>query len=254
MDAESPIGFHPLLAAWFGQTFGEPTEVQLRAWESIGSGAHTLIAAPTGSGKTLAALLPCLDRIVTGKAADGEVRGVKLLYITPLKALNNDIHHHVVGFIDQLERTAAETGLLWPGLTVGVRTGDTTQSTRASMLRQPPDVLVTTPESLYILLTSLKGRDMLRTVRHVIVDEIHDLAEGARGLHLSVSWSVSSFGAGIPHSVSACRRRKSRSSGWHVFSEAGSLRKQRAGTVRRWRKVAGRMKLKPEGAPDRTRP
>ncbi|KEQ26451.1 DEAD/DEAH box helicase [Paenibacillus tyrfis] len=187
MDAELPIGFHPLLAAWFGRTFGEPTEVQLRAWESIGSEAHTLIAAPTGSGKTLAALLPCLDRIVTGKAADGPVRGVKLLYVTPLKALNNDIHHHVVGFIDQLERTAAETGMPWPGLTVGVRTGDTTQSTRASMLRQPPDVLVTTPESLYILLTSLKGRDMLRTVRHVIVDEIHDLAEGARGLHLSVT-------------------------------------------------------------------
>ncbi len=187
MDAESPIGFHPLLAAWFGQTFGEPTEVQLRAWASIGAGAHTLIAAPTGSGKTLAALLPCLDRIVTGKEQDGPARGVKLLYVTPLKALNNDIHHHVVGFIDQLERTAAEAGLPWPGLTVGVRTGDTAQSTRASMLRKPPDVLVTTPESLYILLTSLKGRDMLRTVRHVIVDEIHDLAEGTRGLHLSVT-------------------------------------------------------------------
>lgn len=187
MNAESPIRFHPLLTAWFGQTFGEPTEVQLRAWESIGSGAHTLIAAPTGSGKTLAALLPCLDGIVADKSADGPVRGVKLLYVTPLKALNNDIHHHVVGFIDQLERTAAETDLPWPGLTVGVRTGDTTQSTRASMLRKPPDVLVTTPESLYILLTSLKGRDMLRTVRHVIVDEIHDLAEGPRGLHLSVT-------------------------------------------------------------------
>ncbi|TVY09017.1 DEAD/DEAH box helicase [Paenibacillus cremeus] len=182
--------FHPLLATWFGEVFGAPTDVQKRAWKAIRSGAHTLIAAPTGSGKTLAALLACLNEMLEAKLQPGseaERRGVKLLYITPLKALNNDIHHHVVEFVRQLESTAAEQGAAWPGLTVGVRTGDTPQRVRAAMLRQPPDVLVITPESLYIMLTSMKGREILRTVRYAIIDEIHDLAADRRGLHLSVT-------------------------------------------------------------------
>lgn len=180
-------GMHPVLSAWFSGSFGEPTDVQLRAWEAIVSGSHTLIAAPTGSGKTLAALLPCLNRAALEKAGDESVKGVRILYVTPLKALNNDIHHHVAGFVEELDRVAHEGGLAWPGIRSAVRTGDTKPSERASMLRRPPDLLVTTPESLYILLTSDKGRDILRTVRQVIVDEIHDLAADKRGAHLSLS-------------------------------------------------------------------
>ena len=190
--------FHPALASWFRDTFGEPTNVQQEAWASIRSGRHTLIAAPTGSGKTLAALLPCLDDAVRHKLAAGAGNGVaskasnagigvQVLYITPLKALNNDIHHHVIGFAETIDRMAAHSGDAWPGLRAAVRTGDTTSSQRASMLRRPPEVLITTPESLFILLTSEKGRHMLRTVRQVIVDEIHDVAGDKRGAHLSLS-------------------------------------------------------------------
>ncbi|HZG56018.1 DEAD/DEAH box helicase [Paenibacillus sp.] len=185
-----PQPFHPVLSAWFRRAFGEPTDVQLRAWDAIRDGAHTLIAAPTGSGKTLAALLPGLDRIARAKSDLGRpyAPGVRLLYVTPLKALNNDIHHHVVGFAAELDAIAAETGASdWRPLTAGVRTGDTSQSTRASMLKRPPDVLVTTPESLYLLLLADKSRDILRTVETVVVDEIHDLVPSKRGAHLSLT-------------------------------------------------------------------
>ncbi|WP_438447583.1 DEAD/DEAH box helicase [Gorillibacterium sp. sgz5001074] len=180
---ESIVPFHPVLEAWFTEVFGAPTDVQSQAWRRISAMEHTLIAAPTGSGKTLAALLPCLDRVVRSEGGPG----VKILYITPLKALNNDIHHHLFRFTAEMSALARERGLDWPGLTIGVRTGDTSQSTRASMLRHPPDLLVTTPESFYLMLTSLKGREILRTVRQVIVDEIHDLAADKRGVHLSLS-------------------------------------------------------------------
>lgn len=184
MPSVSLRSFHPLLADWFADAFGEPTDVQLKAWKSIQDGRHTLIAAPTGSGKTLAALLPCLDGIA--KSASSEP-GVRVLYITPLKALNNDIHHHVLQFVDELEARAAAEGRDWPGIRCAVRTGDTSPSQRSAMLRRPPDVLVTTPESLFLLLASDKGRAMLRTVRQTIVDEIHDLAAGKRGAHLALS-------------------------------------------------------------------
>ncbi|MFE5317937.1 DEAD/DEAH box helicase [Paenibacillus sp. NPDC056579] len=187
MGESSASLFHPLIAEWFEQRFGSPTDVQIRAWQAIQSEEHTLIAAPTGSGKTLAAMLPCLSWILEDKDTPTPTNGVKLLYITPLKALNNDIHHHVIGYIDELKQTAEKRGTVWNGLTAAVRTGDTTQSARAAMLRNPPDVLVTTPESLYLLLTSPKGRMMLRSVRYCIVDEIHDLAADSRGLHLSVT-------------------------------------------------------------------
>lgn len=182
------IPFHPVIQAWFNKSFGEPTDVQKQAWSSIKRGEHTLIAAPTGSGKTLAALLPCLDRIIQAPGSEKqEERGVKVLYVTPLKALNNDIHHHLFRFAAEMSAVAREEQLDWRDFKIGVRTGDTAQSTRASMLRTPPDVLVTTPESLYLMLTSLKAREILRTVRQVIVDEIHDLAAGRRGVHLSLS-------------------------------------------------------------------
>ncbi|QAY65986.1 DEAD/DEAH box helicase [Paenibacillus protaetiae] len=182
---------HPLLAEWFTARFGQPTDVQQQAWEAIGRGEHALIAAPTGSGKTLAAMLPCLDRIVKGKLRSetpAASRKTKLVYITPLKALNNDIYDHLLHFVEELDAHAKRSGERnWPGISGAVRTGDTTSSKRASMLRRPPDVLVTTPESLYILLTSAKGRTMLESVEMVIVDEIHDLAPDKRGSHLSVS-------------------------------------------------------------------
>jgi len=176
--------FHPVLAAWFAASFGTPTDVQTRAWPLILAGEHTLIAAPTGSGKTLAALLPCLHRIVTEPAASP---GVRTLYVTPLKALNNDVHHHVLGFVEELDARAAAGGGRWPGIRCAVRTGDTSSSERSKMLRRPPDVLVTTPESLFLLLSNEKGRAMLAAVEQVVVDEIHDLAAGKRGAHLLLS-------------------------------------------------------------------
>jgi ATP-dependent Lhr-like helicase len=175
--------FHPILCAWFQQKFGEPTGVQEEAWTKIRSGVHTLIASPTGTGKTLAALVPCLDRMI--KAPKNA--GIRTLYITPLKALNNDIHHHIIHDVEDMEKMAANDAVEWPGIRIAVRSGDTTSSTRASMLRNPPDLLITTPESLYILLTSPKARNMLKTVEQVIVDEIHDLAGDRRGSHLSIT-------------------------------------------------------------------
>ncbi len=175
------------LAQWFGERFGEPTAMQREAWRAIERGSHTLIAAPTGSGKTLAAYFPCLQRIVAGKAEPDGRRGVRVLYVTPLKALNNDVYEHIVGFAADWRSRLDFADAEQYAVTAAVRTGDTPQSTRASILRQPPDVLVTTPESLYLMLTSPKARDVLRTVHAVIVDEIHALAASPRGAHLSLS-------------------------------------------------------------------
>ncbi|MBD0381631.1 DEAD/DEAH box helicase [Paenibacillus sedimenti] len=183
--------FHPILKVWFASRFGDPTDVQKQAWRQIASGAHTLISSPTGSGKTLAALMPCLDGVAKSKQmTEAYSPGVRVLVVTPLKALNNDIHDHLLRFMEEIEEVAAASGAeiaSWPGISVGVRTGDTTQSTRASMLRRPPDVLVTTPESLYLLLTSPRAREMLKSVEQIIVDEIHDLAADKRGMHLSLT-------------------------------------------------------------------
>ncbi|MEO3943925.1 DEAD/DEAH box helicase [Gorillibacterium sp. CAU 1737] len=181
--------FLPVTRVWFAEKIGPATDVQRRAWPAIQAGESTLIAAPTGSGKTLAAVLPCVDRMAREKLTTepGKRGGVRVLYVTPLKALNNDIHHHLDHFIRELKETAERIGQPWPELAIGVRTGDTSQSTRASMLRKPPELLVTTPESLYILLTSERARGILQTVEQVIVDEIHDLAADKRGVHLSVS-------------------------------------------------------------------
>jgi len=188
---ERQAAWHPVLASWFADRYGEATDVQQQAWPLVAAGEHVLIAAPTGSGKTLAALMPLLDRLVWDKLGLAERQrgdtGVRILYVTPLKALNNDIREHLFDYMDEWKRRAESAGLKWPGITVGVRTGDTTQNTRASMLRNPPDVLVTTPESLYILLTSPRAREMLRTVSHIVVDEIHDLAASERGVHFSLT-------------------------------------------------------------------
>ncbi len=182
-----PETFHPAVAAWFRGAFTAPTAVQRKAWDAIRSGRHTLISAPTGSGKTLAAFLGVIDELAR-QAADGDlVDATQILYVSPLKALSNDIHKNLEVPLDGIGREFAAQMLGEAPIRAGVRTGDTPQSERARMRRTPPHILVTTPESLYILLTSDSGRQMLRTVRTVIVDEIHALAGNKRGAHLALS-------------------------------------------------------------------
>ena len=179
--------FHPLVARWFERRFGTPTEPQSAGWPPIQSGRDTLLSAPTGSGKTLAGFLACLDRLVRQALAGRLPDETEVLYVSPLKALSNDIEKNLAEPLAELEAAAREEDLFLPAIRVMVRTGDTPQARRQSMLRRPPHVLVTTPESFYLLLTSERGRDMLRTVRTVICDEIHAVARDKRGAHLALS-------------------------------------------------------------------
>jgi ATP-dependent Lhr-like helicase len=183
-----PATFHPAVAGWFRSAFpAGPTSVQLKAWDAIGGGTHTLISAPTGSGKTLAAFLGVID-LLAKRAADGALRDeTEVLYVSPLKALSNDIEKNLRAPLEGIGREFAAQMLGEAPIRAAVRTGDTPQSERARMRRQPPHILVTTPESLYILLSTESGRNMLRTVRTVIVDEIHALAGNKRGAHLALS-------------------------------------------------------------------
>src|SRR5881394_2573398 len=165
-----PATFHPAVAAWFRSAFAAPTSVQLKAWEAIGAGTNTLISAPTGSGKTLAAFLAMIDALAK-QAAGGELRDeTQILYVSPLKALSNDIEKNLRAPLEGIGREFAAQMLGEAPIRAAVRTGDTPQSERARMRRTPPHILVTTPESLYILLSTESGRKMLRTVRTVIVD------------------------------------------------------------------------------------
>ncbi len=181
------FAFHPAVTAWFEARFPGPTPAQARAWPLIQAGRHTLIAAPTGSGKTLAAFLAALDDLVRlGERGELDDR-THVLYVSPLKALSNDVQKNLA---EPLAGIGAELALRGhPGVEIRtlVRTGDTTPSERAAMLRRPPHIVVTTPESLYLLLTSERGRRMLRTVRTVIVDEIHAVVGSKRGSHLALS-------------------------------------------------------------------
>ena len=178
---------HPLVAEWFVRRFGTPTEPQEQGWPHILAGRTTLISAPTGSGKTLAAFLACIDRLVR-KALAGELADrTEVLYISPLKALGNDIQKNLEGPLGEILTMAGERGLLMPEIRTAVRTGDTLQPERRAMLKRPPHILVTTPESLYILLTADKSRAILRDVETVIVDEIHAVADDKRGAHLVLS-------------------------------------------------------------------
>jgi ATP-dependent Lhr-like helicase len=179
--------FHPIVARWFSETLGEPTSAQAQGWAAIRSRRHTLIAAPTGSGKTLAAFLTALDDLVQDGLAGPLSDEVRVVYVSPLKALSADIHKNLAEPRRGIRRIAEEVGLEPPKITAAVRTGDTTQSERAAMLRTPPHILVTTPESLYLLLTAERSRAMLRTVRTVIVDEIHAVIGTRRGAHLALS-------------------------------------------------------------------
>lgn len=180
-------GFHPLTAGWFQSRFPGPTEPQAQGWPRIASGHDVLIAAPTGSGKTLAAFLAGIDVLVR-QAADGRLADEpQILYVSPLKALSNDIHKNLSAPLAEIQEFALQRGQSLPELRVAVRTGDTPPRDRQAMLRRRPHIVVTTPESCYLLLTSRRGRELLRSVRTVIVDEIHALARDKRGSHLSLS-------------------------------------------------------------------
>src|SRR5205809_3766707 len=178
---------HPLVQEWFVRKFGTPTEPQEQGWPHILAGRTTLISAPTGSGKTLAAFLACIDRLVC-KALSGDLQDrTEVLYISPLKALGNDIQKNLEVPLGEILQMAGERGLLMPEIRTAVRTGDTLMHERRAMLKRPPHILVTTPESLYILLTAEKSRAILRDVETVIIDEIHAVADDKRGAHLTLS-------------------------------------------------------------------
>jgi ATP-dependent Lhr-like helicase len=215
------FGFHPLIAEWFARRFAGPTEPQRRGWPAIAAGEHTLIAAPTGSGKTLTAFLAVIDRLFREAEAGTLTDEIRVVYVSPLRALSNDMHRNLQTPLEEIGALAAEgetrgwgDSETWrrgdaidglsssprvpasppprvspspPQIRVGLRTGDTTASQRAALLRRPPHILVTTPESLYLLLTSAKGRNALRQVDTLIVDEIHALVRDKRGSHLALS-------------------------------------------------------------------
>ncbi|MDH4155601.1 MAG: DEAD/DEAH box helicase, partial [Nitrospira sp.] len=166
-------GFHLLIADWFRSQVGNPTDVQQQAWPAIQSGTDALIAAPTGSGKTLAAFLSCIDSLFKQALARELDDHTHVLYVSPLKALSNDIQKNLQKPLAEIGDRALQAGILMPDLRVLVRTGDTPMTDRQQMLKRPPHILVTTPESLFILLTAEKSRRLLQTVRTVIVDEIH---------------------------------------------------------------------------------
>jgi ATP-dependent Lhr-like helicase len=179
--------FHPLVWQWFTQRFSAPTEAQTLGWPYIAAGTHTLIAAPTGSGKTLAAFMVCIDRLVR-QWVDGTLPNeTEVVYVSPLKALSNDIQRNLQTPLQEIAELAANNGFPPCPIRTAVRTGDTPAAERQAMLKKPPHILVTTPESLYLLLTSPKSREKLRTVKTVIVDEIHALARDKRGSHLTLS-------------------------------------------------------------------
>src|SRR3954470_22364705 len=179
--------FHPIIAQWFQSRFGEPTAPQRGGWEAIRNGQHTLIAAPTGSGKTLAAFLHSLDQLFREGLEGPLPDETRVVYVSPLKALSADIHLNLAEPRREIRRLAEESGIEAPRITAAIRSGDTPAAERAAMLKKPPHILVTTPESLYLLLTAERSREMLRTVRTVIVDEIHAVVESRRGAHLALT-------------------------------------------------------------------
>ena len=181
------LPFHSIVERWFTETLGAPLPAQERAWAAIREGRHTLLAAPTGSGKTLAAFLNAIDELLREGLERGLENEVRVLYISPLKALSADIHKNLEEPLAAIRERAVEAGLPAVRIRSAVRTGDTPSSRRAAMLRTPPHILVTTPESLYLLLTAERSREMLRTVRTVIVDEIHAVIDSRRGSHLALS-------------------------------------------------------------------
>ena len=200
-----PDFFAPATRAWFESTFVAPTDAQRLGWEAIAAGSHTLIHAPTGSGKTLAAFLWGIDRLA-GEPVPDEAKRCRLLYVSPMKALAYDIERNLRAPLTGIRLAAARLGEQPPEMSVAMRTGDTTSSERQAMLRHPPDIVITTPESLYLMLTS-QARSVLSSVRWVIVDEVHSVASSKRGSHLALSLErldelvAGSPGAGPPQRI-----------------------------------------------------
>ncbi|MEZ6046208.1 MAG: DEAD/DEAH box helicase [Planctomycetaceae bacterium] len=179
--------FHPVIQEWFYSRFKGPTEPQVAGWPIISSGRQTLIAAPTGSGKTLTAFLSCINRLIIAALEGNLAEETRIVYLSPLRALSNDMHRNLEEPLAEITALAQQQGIEMPHLRVGLRTGDTSSSQRASLVRKPPHILVTTPESLYLMLTAGKARETLRQVDTVIVDEIHALVRDKRGSHLALS-------------------------------------------------------------------
>src|SRR2546425_4831182 len=178
-----PQDFHPVIQRWWASRFAAPTDAQLEGWSAIRRGEHTLIAAPTGSGKTLAAFLTAIDQLLReAKEKGGLPDEVRVIYVSPLKALSADIHKNLAEPRREIRALAPDVKI-----TAAVRSSDTPQNERAAMLRTPPHILVTTPESLYLLLTAERSRAMLKTARVVIVDEIHAVLQSRRGAHLALT-------------------------------------------------------------------
>jgi ATP-dependent Lhr-like helicase len=179
--------FHPLIQEWFERSFARPTETQELAWNEITAGRDVLISAPTGSGKTLAAFLACLDQLVRAAMEGTLLDETEVVYVSPLKALSNDIQKNLEWPLQEIAKLAGEKGVLMPPIRVAVRTGDTPMAERQQMIKRPPHVLVTTPESLFILLTAERSRHLLKTTKTFIIDEIHALVDDKRGAHLALS-------------------------------------------------------------------
>ncbi len=184
--ADPLTGFTPATADWFRSTFAEPTAAQAEGWPAIAAGQHTLICAPTGSGKTLAAFLWCLDRLMSEPVPEDPLRRLRVLYVSPLKALVHDVNRNLRSPLAGIALAARNRSETAREVSVAMRTGDTPAEERREFGKRPPDILVTTPESLYLLLTS-QAREALRGVEWVIVDEIHALAGTKRGAHLALS-------------------------------------------------------------------
>src|SRR5437868_135289 len=179
--------FHPAVTRWFEQTFGSPTEPQLRGWPAIQSGRHVLISAPTGSGKTLAAFLASLDVLFREGAQADLPDETQIVYVSPLKALSNDIRKNLQEPLVGIRALLQQANGREIDVRAEVRTGDTTAAQRQALIKKSPHILVTTPESLYLLLTSESGRRMLSTARTLIMDEIHAVVDDRRGAHLALS-------------------------------------------------------------------
>ena len=188
MDSHNVLAdFHPLVRRWFERAYGEPSPPQRLGWPSIAAGQNTLILAPTGSGKTLAAFLWTINHLIEQQLQEELSPGVRVLYVSPLKALNNDIARNLEAPLSGIRQEAVAAGIQLPTIHTAVRTGDTPQSKRRAMVSTPPDILITTPESLYLMLTSSQARSIFKTVQYVIVDEIHAVCNNKRGVHLSLS-------------------------------------------------------------------
>ncbi|HWC31867.1 MAG TPA: DEAD/DEAH box helicase, partial [Actinomycetota bacterium] len=223
MEALSLLG--PVARTWFEEAFGEPTPAQEVAWPALAAGESALVVAPTGSGKTLAAFLVFLDRLAKEPARDRQ--GVRVLYVTPLRALGNDIYRNLEVPLAGMRDVAARLGGPEPAITTGIRTGDTPQRERERLVRTPPDVLITTPESLYLMLTSERASKTLADVEAVIVDEVHALAPNKRGTHLALSLERLAWLVGRPFQrvgLSATVRPAERVAAWLGGRERGRPR------------------------------